>query len=137
MSIRAYLSVSLCWSADTTEAYRFVDRDMFMRFKGGGVGHKKYGALIKESISYASTDILESAQDAMILTEMEAEAAAAESSRNRKGKQNATEVPGLLEDAHGPEDIQIEEDSDSSDDLASDKGDSEDDSESESVFDFS
>ena len=67
-------------------AYRFVDRDMSMRFNGGGVGHKKYGDLIKESFPYISADISESAQDANILNEMEAEAIAVENSQNNKAK---------------------------------------------------
>ena len=122
---------------DKMKAYRFVDRDMFMRFIGGGVGHMQYGALIQESILDGSTDILESAQDAMILNEMDAEVTAAENSQNRSKNANgpqdvkATETQGVLDSAQDLEDS----DDNSSNDLASENEESDD--ESESVFDFS
>ena len=125
-------------------AYRFVDRDMFMRYIGGGVGHKNYGALLKENNSYISADISESAQDAIILNEMEVEAIAAESSQNKKAKEvNVNDAEA--EEPHSPQEginelkdndvnIQIDEDVNLSDDLASENDSLED--ESESVFDF-
>ena len=111
-----------------------------MRFVGGGVGHQKYGALIKENISYISTDIMDSAQDAMILNEMEAKATAAEKSKtqNSKGKNNADDSVHEAEDQDNVEVNAVDEDSDDfTDDLASQSDDSESGDDLESVFDFS
>ena len=38
--LRKYVSGNLFWKAQSLTLPRFVDRDMFMRYVGGGVGHR-------------------------------------------------------------------------------------------------